>query len=68
MRRMGGHREPRHGRRRGGDAARSIVSFSLEKEMKEPWPPPLLYLQEMMLDLNPHQLVQTTKHKDDNNK
>ena len=26
------------------DAARSIVSFSLEKETKEPWPPPLLYL------------------------
>ena len=26
------------------DVARSIVSFSLEKETKEPWPPPFLYL------------------------
>ena len=26
------------------DAAWSFVSFSLEKETKEPWPPPLLYL------------------------
>ena len=26
------------------DAARSFVSFSLEKEMQEPGPPPLLYL------------------------
>ena len=25
-------------------AARSFVSFSSEKETKEPWPPPLLYL------------------------
>ena len=64
----GGRREPRRGRRRGGDAARSIISFSSEKETKEPWPPPLLCLQEVMLDLNPCQLVQTTKHKDDNNK
>ena len=50
------------------DAAWSFVSFSLEKETKEPWPPPLLYLSEVMLDLNPYQRVQTTKHKDDNNK
>ena len=26
------------------DAAWSLVSFSSEKETKEPWPPPLLYL------------------------
>ena len=26
------------------DAAGSFVAFSLEKETKEPWPPPLLYL------------------------
>ena len=50
------------------DAAWPIVSFSSEKETKEPWPPPLLYLWEVMLDLNPYQLVQTTKHKDDDNK
>ena len=50
------------------DAAWSFVSFSLEKETKEPWPPPLLYLREVMLDLNPCQFVQTAKHKGDNNK
>ena len=26
------------------DAAWSFISFSLEKETKDPWPPPLLYL------------------------
>ena len=48
------------------NAARSFVSFSSEKETKEPWPPPLLYLSEVMLDLNPCQFVQTTQHKDEN--
>ena len=33
--------------------------------MKESWHPPLL---QMMLDLDPYQFVQTTKHKDDTNK
>ena len=37
------------------NAARSFVSFSLEKETKEPWPP-LLFLGNVMLDPNPHQL------------
>ena len=37
------------------NAARSFVSFSLEKEMREPWPP-LLSLGNIMLDPNPHQL------------
>ena len=47
------------------DAVRFMVSFSSEKETKEPWPPPLL---RMMLDLDPYQFVQTTKHKDDTEK
>ena len=47
------------------DTMWSFVSFSSEKETKEPWPPPLL---QMMLNLDPYQFVQTTKHKDDTNK
>ena len=47
------------------DTVWSFVSFSSEKETKEPWPPPLL---QMMLDLDPYQFAQTTKHKDDTNK
>ena len=39
-----GRREPRRGRQRGDDSARSAVSFSSEKERKEPWPAPLLNL------------------------
>ena len=47
------------------DTVWSFVSFSSEKETEEPWPPPL---PQMMLYLDPHQFVQTTKHKDDTNK
>ena len=35
------------------DAARSFVSFSSEKELKEPWPPPLLPLGDAMMDPDP---------------
>ena len=36
------------------DAARSFVSFSSEKETKEPWhPPPLLSLGDVMVDPDP---------------
>ena len=45
------------------DAARSFVSFFSEKETKEPWP--LLPLS-VMMDPDPRQFAQTTKHKDDN--
>ena len=46
---QGDRRERRRWRRNADDtsekdAAWSFVSFSLEKETKEPWPPPLLYL------------------------
>ena len=42
------------------NAVRYLVSFSLEKETKEPWPP-LLSLGNIMLDPNPHQLYCTNK-------
>ena len=32
------------------NAAWSFVSFSSEKETKEPWPPPLLFLGDAMMD------------------
>ena len=32
------------------DAAGSFVAFSLEKETKEPWPPVLLSLRDVMMD------------------
>ena len=35
------------------NAARSFVSFSSEKETKEPWPPPLLSLGDDMLNPDP---------------
>ena len=38
------------------NAARSIVSFSSEKEAEEPWPPPLLSLGDVMMDPDPEQL------------
>ena len=38
------------------NAARSIVYFSSEKEAEEPWPPPLLYLGDVMMDPDPEQL------------
>ena len=49
------------------NTARFIVSFPPEKETKELWLLSYIF-KEVMLDLNPYQLVQTTKHKDDNNK
>ena len=47
------------------DAARSFVSFLSEKEKEEPCPLPPL---SVMMDPDSYQFVQTTKHKDDNDK
>ena len=48
------------------NVARSIVSFSLNKKAEEPWPPLLLFIEDIMIHLNPDYIVvQPNKHKHD---